>query len=75
MLSFQVKGGKAHALKAASRVKLFTNATSLGGVESLLELRAASEGPASRLPQNLIRVSVGLEALEDLIDDLQQALS
>ncbi len=75
MLSFQVKGGKARALEVVSRVKLFTNATSLGGAESLLELRAASEGPGSSLPQNLIRVSVGLEAVEDLVDDLQQALS
>ncbi len=75
MLSFQVKGGKEQAVKAASRVKIFTNATSLGGVESLLELRAASEGPGSLLPQNLIRVSVGLESADDLVADLQQALA
>ena len=75
MLSFQVKGGKTRALEVASRVKLFTNATSLGGVESTLELRAASEGPGSSLPHNLIRVSVGLEAVDDLLDDLRQALS
>lgn len=75
MLSFQVKGGKERAIEVLSQVNLFTNATSLGGVESLLELRAASEGPNSLLPQNLIRVSVGLEAVEDLIEDLQQALA
>lgn len=75
MLSFQVRGGKERALQVASRVKLFTNATSLGGVESLLELRAASEGPQSQVPPNLIRVSVGLEAAEDLVGDLQQALA
>ena len=74
MLSFQVKGGKERAIQFASQVQIFTNATSLGGVESLLELRAASEGPESTVPQNLIRVSVGLESLEDLIADLQQAL-
>ena len=74
MLSFQVKGGKERAIQVASRVKIFTNATSLGGVESLLELRATSEGPNSTLPQNLIRVSVGLEAVEDLIADLEQCL-
>ena len=75
MLSLQVKGGKERAIQVASRVNIFTNATSLGGVESLLELRAASEGPESNLPQNLLRVSVGLEAVEDLIADLQQALA
>jgi cystathionine gamma-synthase len=74
MLSFQVKGGKERAIEVASRVKLFTNATSLGGVESLLELRASSEGPDSTVPNNLLRVSVGLEAVEDLIADLRQAL-
>jgi cystathionine gamma-synthase len=75
MLSLQVKGGKDRAVRVASRVQIFTNATSLGGVESLLELRAASEGPESSVPQNLLRVSVGLEAVEDLIADLQQALA
>ena len=75
MLSLQVKGGKERAIQVASRVNIFTNATSLGGVESLLELRAASEGPESTLPQNLLRVSVGLEAVEDLMTDLQQALA
>jgi len=75
MLSFRVKGGAAEALAVAARTKIFTRATSLGGVESLIEHRATSEGPASRTPQNLLRVSVGLEHPDDLIDDLRQALA
>ncbi len=74
MLSFRVKGGREEALKAASRVKLFFNATSLGGVESLIEHRQSIEGSTSVTPANLIRVTVGLEAAEDLIEDLVQAL-
>jgi cystathionine gamma-synthase len=69
-----VKGGRAKALEVASRVKLFVNATSLGGVESLLEHRASSEGPASTTPEDLLRLSVGLEHPDDLIEDLLQAL-
>lgn len=75
MLSLSVAGGRAGAIGVASRVKLFTNATSLGGVESLLEHRASSEGPASTSPENLLRVSVGLEHADDLIADLEQALA
>jgi cystathionine gamma-synthase len=74
MLSFRVRGGRDAAIRVASRVKLFTNATSLGGTESLIEHRASSEGPGSPTPQNLLRVSVGLEHPEDLIEDLTQAL-
>jgi cystathionine gamma-synthase len=74
MLSLRVRGGRERAIEVASRVKLFTNATSLGGIESTLEHRASSEGPASTTPQNLLRVSVGLEHAEDLIEDLTQAL-
>lgn len=74
MLSFRVKGGREAALQVASKVKLFINATSLGGVESLIEHRQSIEGPTSVTPPNLIRVTVGLEAAEDLIEDLQQAL-
>jgi cystathionine gamma-synthase len=74
VLSFRVKGGRAEAIGVASRVKLFTNATSLGGTESLLEHRASSEGPDSTTPQNLLRLSVGLEHSDDLIEDLMQAL-
>jgi len=74
MLSLRIKGGRAAALAVASRVKLFLNATSLGGTESLLEHRASSEGPASATPDDLLRLSVGLEHPQDLIDDLVQAL-
>ena len=74
VVSFQVPGGAAEALAVAARARLFTRATSLGGVESLIEHRASMEGPLSRTPANLIRVSVGLEDPADLIDDLDQAL-
>jgi cystathionine gamma-synthase len=75
MLSFLVRGGRADALRVASRVNLFVNATSLGGVESLIEHRASSEGKASNAPDNLLRLSIGLEHPDDLIEDLLQALS
>jgi len=74
MLSFLVRGGREEALRVASRVKLFVNATSLGGVESLIEHRASSEGKTSNAPQNLLRLSVGLEHPDDLVEDLMQAL-
>ena len=74
MLSFLVRGARDEALRVAARVKLFVNATSLGGVESLIEHRASSEGKASNAPQNLLRLSVGLEHSDDLIEDLLQAL-
>ncbi|MCX7041326.1 MAG: aminotransferase class I/II-fold pyridoxal phosphate-dependent enzyme [Gammaproteobacteria bacterium] len=74
MLSFRVKGGRDAALAVAGRLKLITNATSLGGPESLIEHRASVEGPHPFSPQNLLRFSVGLENVEDLIDDLTQAL-
>ncbi|MBP6534191.1 MAG: aminotransferase class I/II-fold pyridoxal phosphate-dependent enzyme [Arenimonas sp.] len=75
MLSVQFKGGREAALQFASRVRIFTNATSLGGVESLLEHRASTEGETPISPQNLIRISVGLEHPDDLIEDLRQALA
>ena len=74
MLSLQVPGGAAEALAVAARVKLFTRATSLGGVESLIEHRASMEGPNTRTPANLLRVSIGLEHADDLVADLDQAL-
>jgi cystathionine gamma-synthase len=74
MMSIQTAGGREAALRVVSRVCLFTRATSLGGVESLIEHRASSEGPASRTPQDLLRISIGLEHPEDLIADLVQAL-
>jgi cystathionine gamma-synthase len=74
MLSFRVKGGQEAALRTVAKAKLFVRATSLGGVESLIEHRASSEGPASTTPQDLIRLSIGLEHPDDLIADLTQAL-
>jgi cystathionine gamma-synthase len=74
MLSFQVKGGREEAFAVAAKVKLFTRATSLGGVESLIEHRASIEGVGTKTPDNLLRVSVGLEHPDDLIEDLAQAL-
>jgi cystathionine gamma-synthase len=75
MLSFQVAGGAKEAMAVAAKVRLFTRATSLGGVESLIEHRASIEGPGSTTPENLLRVSVGLEHPDDLIADLEQALA
>jgi cystathionine gamma-synthase len=75
MLSFRVKGGRQAALAVAAKTRLFIRATSLGGIESLIEHRATSEGPGSRTPENLLRVSVGLEHPDDLVSDLEQALS
>ena len=75
MLSFLVRGTREDTLRVASRVNLFVNATSLGGVESLIEHRASSEGKASNAPQNLLRLSIGLEHPDDLIEDLLHALS
>ena len=74
MLSFLVRGGREEALRVTARVKVFVRATSLGGTESLIEHRASSEGPGSRTPQNLLRMSVGLENTQDLLEDLRQAL-
>lgn len=74
MLSFLVKGDAVKAREVVNNVQIFTQATSLGGVESLIEHRASVEGPDTKTPQNLIRVSVGLENAEDLIEDLDNAL-
>lgn len=62
-------------MAVAARVKLFIRATSLGGAHSLIEHRASIEGPQSRTPVNLLRMSIGLENVEDLIADLDQALA
>jgi cystathionine gamma-synthase len=75
MVSFLVRGTKEDAIKIAQRVKVFTNATSLGGTESLLEHRKSVEGPDSPTPENLLRLSVGIEDVNSLIEDLKQALS
>ena len=74
MLSFQVGGGREAAMQVAARVKLFIRATSLGGTQSLIEHRASMEGPNTETPDNLLRVSIGLENVADLIEDLSQAL-
>jgi cystathionine gamma-synthase len=75
MLSFQVRGGEEDAMGVAARVRVFTRATSLGGVESLIEHRASVEGPATATPRDLLRASIGLEHPDDLIADLRHALS
>jgi cystathionine gamma-synthase len=75
MLSVQVRGGREEALAVAGRLNLFYNATSLGGCESLVEHRASVEGAHPVSPQNLLRLSVGLEDVEDLIADWKQALA
>jgi cystathionine gamma-synthase len=75
MLSIQVHGGAPAAMAVAARVKLFTRATSLGGVESLIEHRASVEGPQSTTPPDLLRISIGLEHPDDLIADLDAALN
>jgi len=74
MLSLRVRGGREAALALAGGLRLILNATSLGGSESLIEHRASVEGPQPVSPPNLLRLSVGLEHVEDLIEDLRQAL-
>jgi cystathionine gamma-synthase len=74
MLSIQVQGGGAAADRVVNSTKIFAKATSLGGVESLIEHRAPAEDETTKTPLDLIRISVGLEHPDDLIDDLAQAL-
>jgi cystathionine gamma-synthase len=74
MLSILVKGGQAEALQIASGLQIFKHATSLGGVESLIEHRKSIEGIHSPSPENLLRVSVGIEHIDDLIADFAQSL-
>ena len=74
MLSIRVRGGEAAAIAVAARVEVWKRATSLGGVESLIEHRASIEGPASPVPPDLLRLSVGVEEPDDLIADLETAL-
>jgi cystathionine gamma-synthase len=75
MLSMLVRGDLERANRVVRRLKVFLPATSLGGVESLAEHRRIIEGPDSPVPENLVRLSIGIEAVEDLIDDLDQALA
>lgn len=74
VLSFEVPGGRERAMAVAARVELFTRATSLGGVESLIEHRASMEGPHTTTPAGLLRLSIGLEHSDDLVADLDRAL-
>jgi cystathionine gamma-synthase len=74
MLSFETKDGRDAAMSVAAKTKIFTRATSLGGVESLIEHRASIEGAGTTSPEGLLRLSIGLENAEDLIEDLEQAL-
>ena len=69
MISFRCRGGERAAIEGAARMKLWQRATSLGGVESLVEHRASMEGPDSPCPRDLLRLSVGLEDVDDLIAD------
>ena len=75
MMSVCVKGGMAEAGRVIRALRIFLPATSLGGVESLAEHRKVIEGDASPIPDNLIRISVGIESTDDLIADLEQALA
>ena len=75
MLSICVRGGADDTGRVISALRTFVRATSLGGVESLAELRKVVEGPSSPVPDNLIRLSIGIEHVGDLIADLEQALS
>ena len=74
LLSFDVKGGRDDALALAGNLQLIARATSLGGVETLIEHRHSVEPPETRLPETLLRLAVGIEAPEDLWDDLKSAL-
>ena len=74
MLSLRVAGGETNAMIVAGTVRVFKRAVSLGGVESLIEHRRSTEGPSSPVPIDLLRLSIGLEASEDLIADLDVAL-
>src|SRR5439155_24541766 len=75
MLAVEVKGGRDAAIGDTAKTKIFIRATSLGGVESLIEHRASIEGPGTTSPEGLLRLSIGLENADDLIEDLDQALA
>jgi len=75
MMSVQVRGGEAAAIKTAAGIGLWKRATSLGGVESLIEHRASIEGPGTPCPPDLLRLSTGIEDSDDLYTDLDEALA
>ena len=74
-MSVQVNGGRDNAMGTAAKVRIFTRATSFGGPHSLIEHRASIEGPGTKTPDNLLRLAIGLENVDDLIADLAQAFS
>ena len=74
MLSLRIKGGETAAIAVAARTQLWKRATSLGGVESLIEHRSSVEGGNSPAPVDMLRLSTGIEDAGDLIADLEQAL-
>jgi cystathionine gamma-synthase len=74
MMSILVRGKRDEAMAVAARVNVFTRATSFGGPHSFIEHRASVEAPGTRTPENLLRLSIGLEHIDDLIDDLVQAI-
>ena len=74
MMSVQVNGGRDNAMGVAAKVRLFTRATGFGGPHSLIEHRASIEEPGTKTPDNLLRLAIGLENADDLIQDLAQAL-
>ena len=74
MIAFQVRGGKQKALEMIGKTSIFTRASSLGGTESLIEHRASADSRVTRPPEDLVRLSVGLENADDLVEDLAQAL-
>jgi cystathionine gamma-synthase len=74
MVSIRLAGGPEHAKAVLGAVKVIKRATSLGGVESLIEHRRSMEGPSSSVPDDLLRISIGIEAAADLIADMEAAL-
>lgn len=74
MLSVLVKGGRKEAMDFANQLSVFKHATSLGGVESLIEHRLTSEGDNPKSPDNLLRLSIGIEHIDDLLNDIKKAL-
>ena len=74
MLSILIPGGRDEAIEVVKRAKVFKKATSLGGVESLIEHRKTSESEVTNTAENLLRLSIGIESVEDLISDLKQML-
>ena len=75
MMSLRLAGGESAAIAFAAKLRVWKRATSLGSVESLAEHRASVEGPGTLCPPDLVRLSVGVEHVDDLIADIEQALA